>query len=486
MTDYKTSNLEPQIVWSIFEEITKVPRPSKKEGKIRAWVKKWAKENNVEIKKEDKVGNLLLRSEAKEGCEGYPTLVLQAHMDMVCQKNDDIEIDFENDPINIVVKEDKIEALGTSLGADNGIGMAYGLAALISPELKRGAIEVLFTVDEETGLTGAFALKPGFFTGKYLLNVDSEELGTITISSAGGGGTDFTRKVKLVELEKSKGLELTISGLQGGHSGVDIDLPRLNAIKVGIDALLTILDNDIQLGGINAGTAHNAIPRSFSATIAFPNEKKKEIKKKLGEWKNKTITIGKQAESKLKIDIKEKNVSKVISKEDTKATLALLDSIFHGPISFSKEISGLVQTSNNLATVKLAENQVQIHVSTRSSVNEELDESRITLKEQGKANGFTVKQDEAYPGWKPDTKSPFLNLVKEKYDEVTKKPTKLLAIHAGLECGLLLAIDPELQLASIGPNIKNAHSPDEYVEIESVKVLWDIIKEVIENMSKLN
>ena len=486
MTEQITSDLQPELIWQIFEEITKIPRPSKKEEKIRAWVKKWAKENNITIKNEDKVGNLLLRVEATTGCEKYPTLILQAHMDMVCQKNADVEIDFENDSLNIIVNGDRVEAKGTSLGADNGIGMAYGLAALVSKDLKHGPLEVLLTVDEETGLTGAFALKPGFFSGKYLLNVDSEELGTITISSAGGGGTDFSLPVNLETVKDMEGIEMKISGLQGGHSGVDIDLPRLNAIKVGIDALLSVLDDDIQLSNINAGTAHNAIPRSFIADIVFPKNKKKEIKKKINNWKNKTISIGKKAEANLKIEIKEKNSMQALSKEQTKSTILLLDNIFHGPISFSKEITGLVQTSNNLATVKVTDEEVQVHVSTRSSVNEELAETREKLKANGEAHGFTVKQDEAYPGWKPNKDSPFLKVVKENYDNVTQTPTKLLAIHAGLECGLLLAIDPDLQLASIGPNIKNAHSPDEYVEIESVGIIWEVIKRVIEGMGTLN
>ena len=281
-------------------------------------------------------------------------------------------------------------------------------------------------------------------------------------------------------------IEIFVSGLQGGHSGIDIDLPRLNAIKVGIDGLLALQDESIQIKNINAGTVHNAIPRNFTAEIVFPKENKKNNKNKLNDWKKKTLAIGREAESKLKIDFKDSSASKAISKEKTKAILDLLDGIFHGPISFSKEISGLVQTSNNLATVKLTEKEIEVHVSTRSSVNEELDVTREKLKKLGEEIGFTVKLDEAYPGWKPDIQSPFLKLVKEKYDEVTQTPTKLVAIHAGLECGLFLALDSNLQVASIGPNIRNAHSPDEYVEIASVGIIWNIIKKIIENMGSLS
>ncbi len=486
MSNNILGNLEPKLIWEIFEEITTIPRPSNKEEKIRSWIKKWAKKNNITIKNEDKVGNLLLRKEATKGCEKFPTLVIQAHLDMVCQKNAGVEIDFENDPLTIVLEDNIVSAKGTSLGADNGIGMAYGLAALVDSELKHGPLELLFTVDEETGLTGAFALKPGFFSGKYLLNVDSEELGTITISSAGGGGTDFTLPINFKELQDSHAMEIFVSGLQGGHSGIDIDLPRLNAIKVGLDGLLTLQDENIQIKTIIAGTAHNAIPRNFTAGIVFPKENKKSVKKKLNDWKNKTLSIGREAESKLKIEIKDSSASKAISKEKTKAVLELLESIFHGPISFSKEISGLVQTSNNLATVKMTKKDIQVHVSTRSSVDEEMNEAREKLKKVGEEVGFIVKLDKAYPGWRPDTKSPFLKLVQEKYDEVTQTPTKLIAIHAGLECGLFLALDSNLQVASIGPNIKNAHSPDEYVEITSVGIIWNVIKKLIENMGALN
>ena len=485
MTQQVLRDLEPKIVWEIFEEITKVPRPSKKEEKIRQWLKKWAKENNINSIKEDSVGNILLSVEATPECKNYPTLVMQAHMDMVCQKEPEVKINFEEDPLELQVEGNKISAKGTSLGADNGIGMAYGLAALISKDLHHGPLEVLLTVDEETGLTGAFAVKAGFFTGKYLLNVDSESVGTITISSAGGGGTDFDLQIDYNEVKEKKGFQIIISGLQGGHSGVDIDLPRLNAIKVGIDALLHIPDL-FSLCTINAGTVHNAIPRDCEINITVDDNNSKEVKSILEKWKKNTQKIGRSTEPGLEIKILEKKYSRELNRKDTNAVVNILNEIYHGPISFSKEIEGLVQTSNNLALVKTTEEKIHIHVSTRSSVDEELVSARKTLKELGEKYEFELNFDEAYPGWKPDPKAPFITLVHKLYKEELKQEVKLQAIHAGLECGLFSALDPELQIASIGPNIKNAHSPDEYVEIESVEIIWKIVRKIIENMNTLS
>lgn len=485
MANGKISELEPKLVWEIFEQITQVPRQSKKEEKIRAWVKDWAKKNNVEIKSEDKTGNLLLAVKATKGCEKYPTLIIQGHMDMVCQKIADYEIDFENDPIIAEIKDNIVTAKGTTLGADNGIGMAFGFAALIDKELQHGPIEVLLTVDEETGLTGAFAIKKGFFSGKYLLNVDSESIGSITISSAGGGDTNFILPAVMKEYSDYIAIKISIMGLSGGHSGVDIDLPKLNAIKVGVDALLNTPLHVVRLHSITGGSAHNAIPRDFEAIILVPKKDKKETMNNLKTWKKRTLNISKDIEPKITIEIEESNEKKACTNEQTKAIIGLLDDINHGPLTYSKEIVGLVQTSSNLAVVKTEEKSIHVNVSTRSSDNTELEEVRAKLVSTGEKYDAKVTLDEAYPGWKPQPDSPFLQLVKKQYQEVTETEIKLEAIHAGLECGMFLALDPELQVASIGPNIDNAHSPDESLEIESVGLLWEVIKKIIENMGSL-
>ena len=484
MSENILSNLEPTIVWSIFEEITKVPRSSKKEEKIREWTKKWAVENGIKNVKEDDVGNILLAKKASPGCETYPTIIIQAHMDMVCQKESNYEIDFDNDPLSVYIEGVHVGAKGTSLGADNGIGMAYGLAALIDKDLKHGPIEVLLTVDEETGLTGAFAVEKGFFSGRYLLNVDSETIGKITISSAGGGGTDFTLPVKFENKQNHQGFLIEISGLQGGHSGVDINLPRLNAIKIGIDAILEIQDM-ILISQIVGGSVHNAIPRDCKIHISVDNNNAKQVSKHLNQWKKNTLTIAKASEPNVKIKIKKINVTKAISSENTKAVLNLLNDIKHGPLTFSKEITGLVQTSSNLAVIETTNSMIKFHVSTRSSVNMELELVRKELLEIAKNYGVEVIQDKAYPGWKPNPNSKFVKVVKKSYEEVIGEKVELEAIHAGLECGLFVALDPELDVTSIGPNIDNAHSPDEIVEIESVEIIWNVVKKIIENMGTL-
>jgi len=477
------SGLEPKIVWNIFEDITKVPRPSKKEEKIRKWIKDWAKKYNISFK-EDTIGNIILIKKAMPGCEDYPVLVLQAHMDMVCQKTPETEIDFENDPLKIRIVDDYVTARGTTLGADDGIGMAYGMAALISEDIKHGPLEVVLTVDEETGLTGAFKMEKRFFSGKYLLNVDSEEIGKITIGSAGGGDTHYGLPVNYEKKEEWKGIRLSINGLKGGHSGIDIHLPRLNAIKVVIEGVLSLKNKmDTLISSINGGSVHNAIPRETVCDLLVPEEKKDEAVKILEEWKMKMLK--ENIEPNMKITISEISENKALTKKRSDSICNLLYEIPHGAISFSKEIEGLVQTSNNLAVVKSSEDKIDIFLSSRSSVNKELKELRKKLKILGEKYGADVIQGNAYPGWQADPSSPFLALVKNSYEDILKNEVSIKAVHGGLECGLFSKFDPELQIASIGPEIKNVHTPDERVYIKSVGTVWDFIRKIIENMGNL-
>lgn len=493
MADEILGDLEPQIVWSIFEEITHIPRPSKKEGKIRQWVKDWAEKQEISWK-EDEAGNILLSKPASPSCEDYPTLILQGHMDMVCEKEPGVNIDFEEDPIPIKRGENLVFAEGTTLGADNGIGMALALASLISKDLNHGSLEVLLTVDEETGLTGAFAMEEGFFSGKYLLNIDSEQIGEITIGSAGGGKTEFKIPISVKVWDNWKSFKITVQGLKGGHSGADIDLPRLNAIKVVVNALTKLSGSKemrkrkepaFVLSNIQGGSAHNAIPREAECEILVPRDKFEDAKEILSAWKERKLKEGEDIEPEMKITIRETGRKQGFTPEQTKAIYDLLLKIHHGVHSFSKEIKGLVQTSSNLAVVESKEEEVTIVVSTRSSVTKELEKVRKQLKKLGKKQGAEVVQDKAYPGWKPVPDSPFIELVEQVYASVINKGVELRAIHAGLECGLFLALDPDLQVASIGPNINNAHSPDENVEIDSVKQIWEVIKKLIEKINEV-
>ena len=487
------SDLEPKIVWEIFEEITKVPRPSKKEERIIKWVKQWAKDNKIACK-EDGVGNLLLSRKATKGKEKVPTLVLQGHTDMVCQKASNSSVDCEKDPLDVRTDGKIVYAEGTSLGADNGIGIAIGLAVLVSDDIECGPLEVLLTVDEETGLTGALKLRKGFFTGDYLLNIDSETLGEITISSAGGGDTLLVIPAEKTSVKGYKGLRLIISGLQGGHSGIDIDKARLNAIKIGVDALTRVYDyleekrdenTKLVISDMSGGTVRNAIPRDFSCDFLVPRSYLNIIIKILNSWKKNSSSTLKEFEPNINIEMKEIKEKTALSAEKTEKIISLLTELHHGVITHSKEIEGLVQTSNNLATVKTLEDKVEIAVSTSSSVDIELKQAREKVKQLGESFGAKVSFSDAYPGWKPNLDSPFLNMIRSNYEKVLEEEVKMKAIHAGLECGLFMKTNPNLNVSSIGPTIRNAHSTEEYVEIESVKVIWEVVKRIIASMKEL-
>jgi len=494
MPEKVLANLEPNIVWSVFEEITKIPRPSKKEEKIRSWTKNWAKEHKIAFK-EDQVGNLLLSKKATTGKEKSPTLVLQGHMDMVCQTDTDSKAECEKDPLIIQTDGRLVYADGTSLGADNGIGMALGLAALIDDGLEHGSLEVLLTVDEETGMTGALQMKKGFFTGDYLLNIDSEILGEITISSAGGGDTILSIPTEKISVEGWKGMRIKIGGLQGGHSGIEIDKSRLNAIKVGVDALTRVQDYlkeqedrnaKLLINNISGGTVLNAIPSEFSCDFLVPKGNKAMVLKVLNHWKKYASSEMKDIEPKIVVEISEIKLKegKGFSAEQSTNICSLLYELHHGVISMSSEIEGLVQTSNNVAVVKTLADKAEISLSTRSSVDEELDEAREKAKNLGESLGAEVLLTETYPGWKPELDSPFLKMVKSNYEEVTGKEVELKALHAGLECGMFLKLNPKLSVSSIGPTIKNVHTTKEYVEVESVAIVWEVVKKIIGAMGK--
>ncbi len=475
------NGLEPKIIWELFEEISRIPRESKKEEKIRAWVKAWANKHKVPIK-EDEVGNILLTKEASRGCEHYPGVILQAHLDMVAQKEPSCDHDFDNDPIPLKIVDDYVTAEGTTLGADNGIGIAMCLAAMIDPYLENGPIEVLLTVDEETGLTGAFGLEFSFINHKLLLNLDSENEGEITISSAGGGDTEIILPVTWHH-KSYYGFNLTVNGLTGGHSGVDIHKDRFNAIKILIEGLINIRQQvDFHICSINGGSAHNAIPRE--ASCDFLVDDKEITKGVLEEW-NGQIKTYRKSEPKLEVKLSEASLETCMSSQSSSAIITLLYEIPHGPLSFSKEIPDLVETSNNLAKVKTTATQIEVVASTRSSVNEELNRVRSELKELGERVGGNVSQGSAYPGWQPELDSPFLKLVQQEYTREYNKEVKLMAIHAGLETGLFKGINPELQLVSIGPEIKDPHSPQERVYIKSVDLIWRIVKAVLAKLDQL-
>jgi len=478
--DGTLSELEPEIVWGIFEEITRIPRCSGKEQGVQSWIKKWARDNGVSFSK-DEVGNVLLTREASPGCEGYPTLTLQGHQDMVCEKTVDSLHDFETDPIPVRVEGGAISADGTTLGADNGIGMAIAMATMIEPSLgNHGKIEVLLTVEEETGLTGAIKMQEGFFTGKRMINLDSEELGVIIVGSAGGGGTRYTIPVELEEAQSWEGVKLEVSGLLGGHSGVDIHLPRISANKLIGDGLKAVKDEmPLRIMHIEGGTRGNAIARSAHCDFLVPKGYSAQAMEILKKWEDQT---DRSIEKGLKISYSGIPAGKSFSEEASATVIGIITEVHQGPFSWSEDIEGLVQTSNNLGIVRTEEDKVLIPISSRSSVPEDLDKNRAILKSLGEKYGAQVEQRPGYPGWKADVRSRFLGLVSRSYGEVLGREPKVTAIHAGLECGFLSRFDPDLKIVSIGPDIRHPHSPQELVDIESVGVLWEVVKRVAEDL----
>ncbi|MGQ9616548.1 MAG: beta-Ala-His dipeptidase [Spirochaetota bacterium] len=480
------SKIKPEIVWNIFEEITKVPRPSGKEEKIRSWVKSWANKHGIPAH-EDNAGNIHLIADVSPGFANYPTLVLQAHMDMVCHKRSDLEFDFEKDSIRVKIEGEYVKAEGTTLGSDNGIGMALALATLIAEDLKHGPIEVALTVGEEVGFVGAFQMKPGFFKGKYLINLDSESLGEITISSAGGGDTIFKFNVKLQKHRGWKGLSISVDNLKSGHSGVEIHLNRLNAIKVVYGGIAELKKGmNVLLGGFEGGAAMNVIPASAKATVLVPESEINTAINILESWKAKNIESTRENEPEMKINISKAEISNAYPAEISSKILELIETIPHGPLSFSKDIDGLVQTSNNLAMIKSTPKSFIVSVNSRSSVHSEMEELRSRLRSLGIKHGASVELKPEYPGWVSNPKSPLVQLLKRTYEGVLGKEVSLRAVHAGLECGLFSKLNPEIQIASIGPDIQNAHSPEERVRIESVSKVWEVIRRIIENMNSLS
>lgn len=485
MNQYESKMLEdldPRAVWKIFFEISQVPRKSKHEEKIRKWVKDWASKNLIKWK-EDHTGNLLLMKDAVAGCEHYPGIIMQGHLDMVAQKLPESKHDFNSDPIPIQRIPDYITAKGTTLGADNGVGVAMALAVLIDSEIKHGPLEVLLTVDEETGLTGAFGLEREFISHNLLLNLDSEDEGEITISSAGGGDTKITIPSSIQQYDDHLAYQIAVKGLHGGHSGVDIHLPRVNAIKLLTEILENLADYcDVVISQMTGGNAHNAIPRDASVRILIPRSEEIRFQKIKQKFDRILPTL---RENEPSLEIKYSEVTGSLGYKNSLDIIQLLSKLPHGPLTYSKTITDLVETSNNLAIVKTATDELEIQLSTRSSVDSELVRIRGEMKDLAEKYNGKVSQSPSYPGWEPDLDSPFLKLVHQEYEKEYGKEVELKAIHAGLETGLFKGLKPELHCVSIGPDIKDAHSPSERVKIDSVELIWRILKSTLENVSTI-
>ncbi|TFG33164.1 beta-Ala-His dipeptidase [Candidatus Thorarchaeota archaeon] len=489
--------LKPEPVWEIFEHVfTVTPRESKKEDKIRAKIRSWvterAESSGIEIEiVEDSVGNLLLKKGPTKGMEDTPPLLLQGHMDMVCETDRKGGFDFDNAPIPVRIQENGewVDADGTTLGADNGIGVALALALLIDPDALHGPLEVLITVDEETGLVGAFSLNPQELgiESKLLINVDSEQLGLITIGSAGGGDTKLSRVLDISTTDSNLTYyELSISGLLGGHSGVDIHKHRANANKLIARMLIELgLEMKVFLSSWEGGSKHNAITRESTVRFAIPAEKQVSADELLHEASQAIIAYYKNESKRSTIlepdlQIKWKQVEQfpVCSSEESHKIILTIDLLRQGPINVSPYVKDLVETSNNVAIIKTEGELFTILISTRSSVDAELESYRNQVEFFASQFGWDIERKEAYPGWNPAPSSPFLKFVQRHYEQVLKTEVQLRAIHAGLECGIIGAKIPGIQMVSIGPTALNAHTPDEKLRIADIPILYDLLKSV--------
>lgn len=480
-------DLKPAAVFHYFEEICQVPRPSKKEEKIVAYLKEFGKKHNLETKV-DEVGNVLIKKPASKGMENCKTVVLQSHVDMVCEKNNNVSHDFLTDPIETIIDGEWMKANGTTLGADNGIGVATELAILADDTLEHGPIECLFTIDEETGLTGAFALKEGFMNGDILLNLDSEDEGELFIGCA--GGIDSVAEFNYYEADVPDGYffcKIEVKGLKGGHSGGDIHLGRANANKI-LNRFLTLAFNkyDLYLCEIDGGNLRNAIPREAHAIIAIPEANKHDLRTDLN-----VFTAEVQAEYAVTdpdmelILSSEPARAKAIDADTTQRLLQTLYAVPHGVYAMSQDIPGLVETSTNLASIKMKPgNIIRIETSQRSSTASSKQDIANMVRTVFEMGGAVVTFGEGYPGWKPNTHSEILEIATVSYKRLFGVDAQVKAIHAGLECGLFLDKYPGLDMISFGPTLQGVHSPDERMLIPTVEKFWlhltDILKHIPE------
>lgn len=477
-------SLEPQIVWKHFDSIRKIPRCSKHEEKIREHILAFAKQQGLKTRV-DPVGNVVILKPATKGMEKRPTVILQGHMDMVCEKNSDVAFDFTKDPIKLKIKGDLLTADGTTLGADNGIGMAMGFALCEDAKAKHGPLEVLFTVDEETGLTGAFAIKPEMLTGKIMLNLDSEDFGIITVGCAGGGDTTIELPLKMQPAAAGfDSLTVKLSGLRGGHSGVDIHEQRGNAIKL-LSRLLWEVSQKFEfyLADIKGGDKHNAIPREAYAKLLIEKNHKTGFITEVNARGKEIHDEYKPIDPNMKVAVEPGEAFKsVLDKQSKEKLLNLLHGLPHGVHLMNYDIKTLVETSTNLAVVSLKEGYAVIVMSSRSPAKSELQDMRDRIKAIAELSGAKVTELSAYPGWKPDLQSKILVLAKKTFKDMFKQEPKIEAIHAGLECGIIGEKFPGMDMISIGPTVKNPHSPEENLTISSVGKFYQYLARILETV----
>lgn len=479
------NELKPAGVFHYFDEICQVPRPSKKEEKMIAYLKAFGKKHKLETLV-DEAGNVLIKKPATPGMENRKTVVLQSHIDMVCEKNNDVQHDFLTDPIETVIEGEWLKAKGTTLGADNGIGVATELAILADDSIQHGPLECLFTVDEETGLTGAFALKEGFMNGDILLNLDSEDEGELFIGCA--GGIDSVAEFTYKEIDVPAGYfccKVQVKGLKGGHSGGDIHLGLGNANKI-LNRFLsqTFQKYDMYLCEIDGGNLRNAIAREAHAVIAIPEDYKHDLRADLNIFAAEVQAEYAVVDPGLQLILESENTrAKAIDKDTTKRLLQSLYACPHGVYAMSQDIPGLVETSTNLASVKMKPgNIIRIETSQRSSTASSKQDIANMVRTVFDMGGAKVTFGDGYPGWKPNPHSEILEIAVESYKRLFGVDAKVKAIHAGLECGLFLDKYPALDMISFGPTLQGVHSPDERMLIPTVDKFWKHLLDILANV----
>ena len=478
------SELNPALIWGYFEDICQVPRPSKKEEKIIAFLENWATKNNLEYCK-DAAGNVLIKKGATKGFENRKTVILQSHMDMVCEKHSSVEHNFETDPIRPQIVDGWVKATGTTLGADCGIGMAASMAALTEETYKHGPIEALFTVDEETGLTGAFNLKEGFVSGDILLNLDSEDDGELFIGCAGGIDTLASFSYSLEKIERGKfALEVSVAGLLGGHSGDDINKGRGNANQILVRFLWKMHRKyGIELASIDGGNLRNAIAREAKAVMLVKSALKEQVVADFNVFKAEIVDEIGLVEKNIQMRIGSTEVPEFkIDNATAEKLLGALVTCPHGVYRMSLSMPGLVETSTNLASIKVSENEITVTTSQRSEKESRKDEISTIVATVFEKAGAKVVHSDGYPGWSPNVDSEILKITEEAYFDCFGEHPNVRSIHAGLECGLFLSKYPHLDMVSFGPTIRDAHSPDEKIEIKAVEKFWKHLVTVLERI----
>ena len=476
--------LQPSGIWKNFYSLTQIPRPSKKEAKVIAFMKQWGEDHGLETMVDD-CGNVIMRKPATPGMENRKGVILQAHLDMVPQKNDGNPHDFENDPIETHIEDGWVKANGTTLGADDGLGAAAAMAVLEATDLQHGPIEALFTIDEETGMTGANLLKPGVLQGDILLNMDSETEGELYVGCAGGVDTIGTWTPNYEDVPTGMvSYRLFVKGLKGGHSGMDINLGRANANKVLNTMMLMAAEKyGLRLACIDGGSLRNAIPREAMAIVVVPETKKAEFEEYAKEYE---AIVQEQFEG---IEPEAAILCEPAEMPKQVIDLTTQDNIFcaiarypNGVIAMSNDFEGTTETSSNLATIKMENGKIVCAALTRSLVDADKDKLAEQIRKNLTDNGAEAYSTGDYPGWKPNPNSPILNTMKAVYHEKFGKEAKVMVIHAGLECGILGSKYPNWDMVSFGPTLVHPHSPDEALLIESVAPFWDFIVETLKNI----